>query len=259
MKTYRKYGRKPYELLLVHGGPGATGSLRPVAEVLSKSIACIEVLNNSFSVEAQIDEVYRSIKENNLDKAIVAGHSWGAWLGMLFSERYPDLVKKLILIACPAFDIAGREYTARTRMNRLNDGQKIRLEKLSIKLRESHSKHERNDTFKRMGEIIREADSFSPLQHAESAADYEIFSRVWPEADKLRETGELSAALANIKCPVFAVHGNYDPHPAEAVKKVLNSKVETEDFYLLPNCGHEPWNEKYARKDFFRILKHILK
>ena len=221
MNAYRKYGSKPFELILVHGGPGASGSLKPVAEQLSESISCIEVLNSAHTIREQIDEINQSFNENSIEKATLAGHSWGAWLSILFAGHYPERVRKLILIACPAFDAKGREQTSRTRMDRLNDQQKLSLEKLSIKLREAESKNERNAIFSRMGEIIRIADSFAPFPQAGSFADYEVFSRVWPEADKFRESGDLTAILKKMKCPVTAIHGDYDPHPLKHVRETL--------------------------------------
>jgi pimeloyl-ACP methyl ester carboxylesterase len=54
---------------------------------------------------------------------------------------------------------------------------------------------------------------------------------------------------------VVAIHGDYDPHPAEGVRKPLTEVLEDFRFILLKKCGHTPWREQEARDDFFRILK----
>jgi len=38
MENPRKYGNRPYEVALVHGGPGAAGEMAPVAKELSKHL-----------------------------------------------------------------------------------------------------------------------------------------------------------------------------------------------------------------------------
>ena len=55
----------------------------------------------------------------------------------------------------------------------------------------------------------------------------------------------------NIKCPVIAIHGDYDPHPYEGVKKPLARVINDFNFILLEKCGHTPWKEKEVRKKFY--------
>jgi pimeloyl-ACP methyl ester carboxylesterase len=86
----------------------------------------------------------------------------------------------------------------------------------------------------------------------------EIFQSVWSEADKLRKNGDLIKFAGRISCPVVAIHGDYDPHPSEGIKEPLSRELSDFRFVLLPNCGHFPWKEKLARKDFFEILDEEL-
>ena len=61
-----------------------------------------------------------------------------------------------------------------------------------------------------------------------------------------------------IRCPVVAIHGAYDPHPAEGVRGPLTSIIRDFRFILLDRCGHEPWIERWARDRFYEILKNEL-
>jgi pimeloyl-ACP methyl ester carboxylesterase len=54
---------------------------------------------------------------------------------------------------------------------------------------------------------------------------------------------------------VIAIHGDYDPHPAEGVQKPLSSVLRDFRFVLLEKCGHTPWLERQARESFYHILK----
>ena len=44
MKNLRVYGKAPYSVAVIHGGPGAPGSIAPVASELSKDIGVLEPL-----------------------------------------------------------------------------------------------------------------------------------------------------------------------------------------------------------------------
>ena len=66
--------------------------------------------------------------------------------------------------------------------------------------------------------------------------------------------GELLALSEQITCPVVAIHGDYDPHPAEGIEKPLAAYLGNFRFILLKNCGHKPWGERQARDEFYRVL-----
>lgn len=53
---------------------------------------------------------------------------------------------------------------------------------------------------------------------------------------------------------MVAIHGEYDSHSWEGVKKPLSKVIENFKFILLENCGHTPWNEIYAKDVFYEIL-----
>lgn len=53
----RKYGEKPYKIAVVHGGPGAAGSVKPLCEELSKFCGVLEPLQTEMSVHGQLDEL----------------------------------------------------------------------------------------------------------------------------------------------------------------------------------------------------------
>ena len=78
------------------------------------------------------------------------------------------------------------------------------------------------------------------------------------DAEALRTSGELLALGKRIDCPVVAIHGDYDPHPADGIRKPLSSVLEDFRFILLDNCGHYPWNERQARDAFYEVLRDEL-
>jgi len=57
---------------------------------------------------------------------------------------------------------------------------------------------------------------------------------------ELRKSGKLLKLGKQIKYPVIAIHGDYDPHPAEGVLIPLSSILKYFRFLLLKHCGHKP-------------------
>ena len=79
---------------------------------------------------------------------------------------------------------------------------------------------------------------------------------VWGEASKLRrQSGELLKLGEGIGCPVVAIHGDYDPHPAAGVKEPLARVLTDFRFIVLGKCGHHPWLERHAKDNFYDTLR----
>ena len=111
----------------------------------------------------------------------------------------------------------------------------------------------------RFGTLITQADVYDPSPHNNRElleCQYAIHQRVWPQADALRNSGELLTFGKKIQCPVVAIHGDYDPHPSAGVKDPLSRVLKDFRFVLLENCGHCPWIERSARDRFYTILKN---
>lgn len=74
----------------------------------------------------------------------------------------------------------------------------------------------------------------------------------------MRKSGQLLEIACKIRCPVVAIHGDYDPHPAAGVREPLAKVVQDFRFVLLEKCGHKPWAEREARDEFYGVLEREL-
>lgn len=249
MENLRTYGKPPYLTVLLHGGPGVSGEMAPVAEELSASRGVLEPFQTKASIAGQIEELKLVLEEMASTPAILVGYSWGAWLGFLFASQYPSLVRKLILVSSGPFEDKYVAQIQETRFHRLSKEEKKQFQSLTGKL-------ENPWAFSRYGELLSRTDFYEPLpmKPAEVELNPEIHQKVWAEAAELRKTGKLLEAGKGIRCPVLAIHGDHDPHPAEGVEKPLKGLLGDFRFVLLEKCGHNPWMEKHARDEFFRIL-----
>jgi pimeloyl-ACP methyl ester carboxylesterase len=259
MDNLRLYGHAPFRVAVLHGGPGAPGEMAPVARELARERGVLEPLQTADTLEGQVQEL-RGVLETRADPPVtLVGWSWGAWLGYILAARYPALVSKLILVGCPPFEDRYVAQIQSTRLSRLTKDQRLELEGITVAL-EKFSTKVPNALLDRFGEILSEADSCNLLPgHAEEIpVQFDINQRVWGFAAAMRSSGELLRLGKRIRCPVVAIHGDYDPHPAEGVQKPLATILKDFRFMLLPHCGHAPWREREAQDLFFEILNKEL-
>ena len=256
MKNFRKYGRAPFRVAVVHGGPGASGEMAPIAKELSLDWSVLEPLQTATSLSKQIKELKATLKNHAELPVTLIGHSWGAWLTCLLAAKHPPLVKKLILVGTSPFEAKYARNIMKTRLDRLD--QKGRLKVLAVMEKlDDPDADDKNMLLAELGKLISRTDSYDALPDDNEPLEYEhrIYQRVRPQAAELRRSGRLLRLARKIKCPVVAIHGDYDPHPPDGVKKPLALVLKNFRFILLEKCGHFPWLERQARDRFYEILK----
>lgn len=255
MESSRKYGSPPYRVALIHGGPGIPGSLAPVAQKLSETFGVLEILNRATGIAEQEYELYEEILRCCDLPVVLIGHSYGAWLVWMFTAKYPNLVKKIILLGAAPFEVKYADEIFKTRLNRLSETEQERLLALMKQL-QNPLIVDGNNLLRKAALLITKADHFSPVSEKEHIIEYqhEVFTKVWGEAENLRKTKGLLHLSEKINCPVFAIHGNYDPHPFQGVFEPLSSRLKNFKMKILDKCGHNPWNEEFAFGEFYSVL-----
>ncbi|HOT01736.1 MAG TPA: alpha/beta hydrolase [Acidobacteriota bacterium] len=165
MENLRTYGRPPYRVAVIHGGPGAPGCMAPVARELADA----------------------------------------------------------------AFGDPGRP--------------------------------EADAAFARLGALATRADACDVLTTDTGVLAHQarIYAGVWPEMAELRRSGGLLELARSVRCPVTAIHGDCDSHPADGVAEPLAAVLPGFRFILLERCGHLPWLERHARDAFFQTLRAELR
>lgn len=255
MQTLRKYGTPPYSVAVLHGGPGAPGSAEPLARDISRWCSVLEPMQAKDSVDGQVEELARVLREEARPPAVLVGWSWGAMLGFITAARHPELVKKLILVGSGSFEDHYAEVIMPLRLRRLEREEQAEAKKLMRTLADE-SLDDKSEVLQRFGSLMDKADTYEPIEEVvnKSPCDFDIHVNVWKDAQRLRDGGALLDMGKAIRCPVVALHGNHDPHPAEGVRSPLSRVIHDFRFILLDKCGHSPWNEKMAREPF---LKHL--
>jgi pimeloyl-ACP methyl ester carboxylesterase len=259
MKNLRTYGKAPFQVAVIHGGPGAAGEMAPVARELSLSGGVLEPLQTAKTIDGQIEELKDIVIQKGHPPLTLIGWSWGAWLGFLFAAQNPGLVKKLILIASGPFEEKDAQNIMETRLNRLSVEERAKA-LLLINVLEGPAMADKDVALMRLGKLIYKADSYDPTSHKRPILEcrYDIYQSIWKQASKLRSDGKLLEYGYKIKCPVVAIHGDFDPHPAEGIRRPLARILKDFRFILLEKCGHTPWIERMAKDRFYELLRDEL-
>lgn len=262
MNRLRTYGHPPFDVAVIHGGPGAGGEMAPVARELAPAWGVLEPIQTAATLDGQIEEL-RSVLLTHADPPVtLIGYSWGAWLSWMVAARHPALVKKLILVSSGPFEAQYVAHLHATRMARLSAAEQATFERVLAALGDPAAE-DKDALLAQLGALAAKSDSYDPLDDAHDddriGPRGDLFQAVWEEAARWRESGKLLALAEHIQCPVAAIHGDDDPHPAAGVREPLADALDDIRFVLLPRCGHTPWTERHARAAFYRALRAALR
>lgn len=255
----RRYGASPCRVCLVHGGPGAPGQLAPLCADLAADCGVLEPRLTAESLEGQIEQLRAALAEEP-SPLVLAGHSFGAMISLIVAALFPDLVSRLILIGSGPMEERYALGIMQTRLSRLDPAGRAEAENLMTRLAAPDSP-DKDALMSRFGRLLAKADAFDPLPEAPVMAGagtdcrHALLVKVWPEMRALRVNGALLDMASRLRLPVTAIHGEYDPHPAEGVREPLARVLTDFRFILLPECGHQPWMERRARAAFLQALR----
>ncbi|MBO5351665.1 MAG: alpha/beta hydrolase [Lachnospiraceae bacterium] len=211
----RLYGNAPCKIVLVHGGPGAIGSLKGFAKELNEfsQIGVVEALQSKYSIDELVEELYNQIKDNCNEKVSLIGHSWGAWLVAFFAAKYPVLIENVILVGSgPLEDKYVSEIGAR-RMENLSEEDGAIFQRLS-------KNQATDEDMAKIPKVFEKSDNYCLENrdlHRADRTDSQMHNMVWEEAAKLRTNGTLLTSFKKIQSKLFLIQGEIDPHPAKGV------------------------------------------
>lgn len=259
----RKYGKPPYTVAVIHGGPGAKGSLGMVARELGKYAGVLEPVQTRYTIKELLDELNEHIYDHVKTPLTLMGHSWGAWLAMLYATEHPEIVKNLVLVGCAPFEEKYVPQITENRQKRLTTQEQALFRFVLDGLADPHHS-DRHYLFAQLQELTEKTDNYAletPPEDEEYALPFDdlMYARLWPQAVALRANGELAARLSRLACPVHVIHGAEDPAPLAGVITPLSKHSVNHTRHILTRCGHSPFLEKHAKEYFYDMLLDILR
>ena len=262
----RHYGEAGPLLVLLHGGPGAPGSMAPLARNLCSRFRVLEPLQRTsgsipLTVERHVTDLYAVLRDSLEEGPLtIIGFSWGAMLALTYAARFPVECRRVILIGCGTLDEGSRKAYQRQMLQRTDSESQRRIRQLEGKLLVERDPECRNALFAELGAIYTRIQSFKALSAGTEAAlfDEAGFNETWDDVLALQKSGIQPAEFAHILAPVIMIHGDHDPHPGRMIYHSLKPYIRDLQYREIPRCGHMPWVEEEARHRFYKLLSNEL-
>jgi pimeloyl-ACP methyl ester carboxylesterase len=257
----REYGKSGPTVVLLHGGPGAPGSVASLARDLASDFRIREPLqrqsgNKTLTVEGHCLDLAAVAPE----RMLLVGWSWGAMLALSFASRYPARVSAVALVGCGAYDIPSRAIYQKTLDDRLGPKGRSRVAALQRKLQSETDGAKRDRLLAEVAEVVSRAQAFAADTRIKDAlrVDSRGHEETWRDVLRLQREGIEPSGFRTITAPVIMLHGDDDPHPGTATRDVLRRCIPHLEYICFARCGHVPWAEPYARNAFLETLKNWL-
>jgi len=225
----REYGTSGPRVIVLHGGPGASGEMAPLARAIADSFRVLEPFERpSGAVPLTVAVHVADLRALVTPESAIVGFSWGAMLALAFAAAHPDVAIPLVLIGCGTFDPG-----ARARLNATIEERKRRGLPLY---------------------------SYDPISADPEPIEFDArgHEETWADMLRLQQEAVYPAAFAAIRGPVLMLHGAYDPHPGQMIRESLRPYLPQMEYREWERCGHSPWIEKAVRGEFFATLKNWL-
>ncbi len=254
--SFRLYGSAPYSLVLVHGGPGARGSLAGAAKEIGKTRGVLEALQTGTSIESLLQELHEQLHQTACPVTL-AGHSWGAWLSILYAARFPNEVRHLVLVSCPPLTPEFVPQILQNRLALLSNEEALAFQTALFVVEKQEESALKEQAFQTLEFLTQKTDFFEPCPYDDQALDMDVsqYQLIWPQAIRLRKENKFVQAAAKLVCPITILHGKQDPHPLQGVTKPLRTANAAFQLIVFDKCSHSPFAEKYARDDFYQFLQ----
>src|SRR5687768_3033103 len=100
----RKYGNSDRLVVVLHGGPAATGDVAPIAKGLSDSFTALEPWQRgsgeeTLSVARHVEDLHSLMMGLDLvSPPALVGHSWGAMLALCYAAAHPNKAGPIVLV-----------------------------------------------------------------------------------------------------------------------------------------------------------------
>lgn len=255
------YGDKGSPVIVLHGGPGASGSAAPVARALAYDFRVLEPWQRisgdmPLSVAVHIHDLHQLITDRcSGEIPALVGESWGAMLALAYAAAHPDTVGPIVLIGCGSFDRNSRDEMVRIRKCRISNyiekHPELSFDKdltFQEQIMKWHEMTDSYDCYLNRPEYL-DSEPFDMRAHIET----------WNDMMRCQKEGIYPQSFTAIRSPVIMLHGTYDPHPGRMIRDNLKLYIPHLEYHEFERCGHSPSVERYAKEDFFRIMRGWLK
>ena len=248
-------------VLLLSGGPGFSPDyLQPIAAKLGDKYRFILLHQRgtgkstdgaNLQLPKLVNDIEALRKELGVEKLVIAGHSFGGILSMMYAREFPDRVSALALI-----DSGGPTLKSVVKFNqnlesRFTDDEKKRIAEWTARSKDEHAKA-----------VLEITKAKTPAYFADRAKAQSLIEGL--NEDSFRDTVfwaivpqmmglDIRAGLEKVKAPVIVIHGAQDP--LESAQEV-HETFPGSRLAMIDKAGHFPWLEQ--PDEFYKLLGGFL-
>ncbi len=182
------------------------------------------------------------------DSWTVMGHSWGAELALMYALRHPKRVGRLVYLSGTGIDPAWHAEYRRNRAAKLSPGDRERLRRLDER-RAIASEIDLARINDERSALLARTEYFDMTQlkqmprYGRFPVNFALNAALGAEANRLEESGELRARVAELTVPTLVMDGEADPRPRWA-RAQLAELLPNGRHLTIARAGHEPWIEQ---------------
>ncbi|WP_232829229.1 alpha/beta hydrolase [Aureibaculum luteum] len=256
-------------LIYLHGGPGynSIGFEISTAKRLSENGFYVIVYdrrgegrspdqNAKFTFQETYDDLDAIYKKYNLDNATLIGHSFGGVIGTLYTEKYPEKIKSLVLVAAPlslqeTFSTIIKSSKSiyenkKDSINLMYIGMLEKMDKYSLEYSSYSFGHAMQNGLytpkapSKEALVIYTKLKTNPLFVAKGATmTFQAPKGFWENENytSIDLTQDLNDVLKN-KTQVFGLYGTEDGLYSEEQIMKLKNIISKHNFKYMDNCSH---------------------
>ncbi len=265
---YHTYGQGE-EILILSGGPGNNAmQLEKVATTLSSNNRIIlleqrgtgrstpvKIDKSTVSIDSALNDINLVLDNLKIDKIVLLGHSYGVSLASIFASKYPERVKKLILVSPGTFDFDSAWVALCNIASKLGTQENLKWESLYSKSFTSNFSETEKKELKHLSRLAyvynkSRIDYYLPLING----NQNIETNYILSTELLNYNFNLKIDLENINSPIHIISGRQDIFSFMTYEyKIARPDIE---IHWIDESGHFPMYEQ--PKVFYSIIEKIL-
>jgi len=249
---FRKLGNgKP--LFILHGLFGSADNWQTLGKQFAENytVYFVDQRNHGRSLHSaehsyqlMSDDLLELMNDENIDKAILMGHSMGGKTVMHFAVNHPERVEKMVVV-----DMSPKKYPV-TNLDIIQALDKVNL--YEVKSR------------KEVEEVLaHDIKDFGTMQ-------FLLKNLYWNDAQKLAWRFNLEALKTNLarvaeltpmpssplQMPVLFVKGGKSDHMFNADSRLIHEMFANAKIIIIPDAGH--WIHADKPKEFYEVVSEFL-
>ncbi|RYE58753.1 MAG: alpha/beta hydrolase [Sphingobacteriales bacterium] len=259
-------------VILVSGGPALGRYINTLGALLKSDFEVVEyaqigTLDNLEPLHADVisqmvEQLHLVITANsNNKKPVIVGHSWGAVLGLIYTERYPESLSGLNIVSSGILNSEIRNQFEKTILCRLSRSERLQRTFLYDELGKTSDETQRNLIGSKIFNLILKtynndtSRSLLPTELSwkiDSSITISKATRNWIELQPLKER------FRSTLFPVSIFHGDKDPIPYQQTIEVYKSIFKNPRIDIYRDAGQFLWLEPFAKDQFIIDIKKAI-